>query len=80
MFSLMTIQNEFSNIEKYNWLDFVEFQEIVCRISISGFQLQEPVEFKVFMLLDIMWQSMYDQGKWDKDQIELIRVNQTVYL
>jgi len=37
MFSMMSILDEFKHERKYFYLLFVEFQEMICRASIVGF-------------------------------------------
>lgn len=36
IFSMMTIKNEHKDLNKYCHLEFVEFQEMVCRVAMSG--------------------------------------------
>jgi len=36
IFSMMTIINETRDMGKYDYLDFVEFLEFICRLAICG--------------------------------------------
>lgn len=51
MYSMMTVLNEHVKTEKYSYLVYIEFQEMICRAAIIGFEDQDTVEFKVFWLL-----------------------------
>jgi len=48
-YSQMTVVNEFKYGEKYLYLYFIEFQEMVCRAAIVGsdYEDQDTIEFKV---------------------------------
>jgi hypothetical protein len=49
MYSMMSVIDEFKFEKKYSYLLFVEFQEMVCRASIIGFEdnLKDTIEYKV---------------------------------
>jgi hypothetical protein len=38
IFSMMTIYNEKMHSRKYDYLVFVEFQELLCRLAYIGFE------------------------------------------
>jgi hypothetical protein len=38
IFSMMTVSNEKQLVRKYDYLVFVEFQELLCRIAYVGFE------------------------------------------
>ena len=40
----MTIIDENKSSKKYEYLEFVEFQEMICRIAIYTFPFEESVE------------------------------------
>ena len=64
IYSMMTVINEIKNIRKYYYLVMVEFLEMLCRIAYLGFVEQEPIEYKVFWLLEYMWKDKYSKGEW----------------
>ena len=49
--SMMTIYDEYKDHKKYFYLNFVEFQEMICRIALITYDEQETVDHKVFNLL-----------------------------
>lgn len=79
IFSQMTIKNEPRMLNKYSYLEFVEFQEMVCRIAIRGNTQHEPIDWKAFVLLDLMWEKHYKLGLFSRQKMPLHRLNQTVY-
>ena len=59
--SQMTIINEDKNMEKYYYLVFVEFQEMICRLAHYAFKDIETIQYKVYYFLKILWDYMYSQ-------------------
>ena len=55
LFSMMTVLNEHRFMKKYFYLLFVEFLEMLCRIAMVGIKISETVDYKVFLLLDILF-------------------------
>ena len=51
----MTIQDEATDARKYHNLRYVEFLEFLCRIAILCFDIQEPIEIRVFELLKLLY-------------------------
>lgn len=53
----MSVIDEFKFEKKYFYLLFVEFQEMICRASIIGFEdnLQDTIEYKVYRFLEYIW-------------------------
>lgn len=48
--SMMTVRDEGSNRQKYDYLNFVEFEELLCRLCIVGFdpeQYPESIAWRV---------------------------------
>lgn len=37
---------------------------MVCRVAVRGNPAFEPVEWKVYVLLDLMWEKHYEAGIW----------------
>ena len=72
--SLMTVHNEQKHAQKYHYLHYVEFQELVCRVALAGVEGSDPVEVKVFTLCQIMWEYMYKSGLWTLSSHPLARV------
>jgi len=62
----MTILNEEENPRKYEFLYPVEFQEMLCRMSIQCVQIIGTVEQKMEALLKIIWKKMYNDGVFNK--------------
>ena len=72
--SMMTVMNESKNMDKYHYLVFVEFQEMMCRLAHYAFQDLETIDYKVYWFLKVMWESMYAKGVWDRSQMPLREV------
>ena len=47
----MIVVSENKQGQKYQGLVFVEFLELLVRVSAQGFTVVEPVEYKVYWLL-----------------------------
>lgn len=56
VFSMMTVLDEYKNMNKYNYLVFVEFQELICRLALTCFKEYDTVEWKVCWLLDFIFE------------------------
>lgn len=77
LFSQMTIHNEQKNFNKYNYLTFVEFLEMLCRYSLTAIwrqQEQDTVEFKVYRVLQWLYGDRYDAGIWTPEGMPLKKV------
>lgn len=62
-------------MEKYDYLVFVEFQEMVCRLSHHALQDLETIEYKVYYFLKYIWEYMYSQLIWKSTDMPLHEVN-----
>ena len=51
----MTVMEEPENIKKFEYLLFVEFLELICRIAIIGIKVRDLIEYKVYLLLEIVY-------------------------
>ena len=55
---MMTVNDENEDMDKYEYLVFVEFLEMLCRLALELIVIKEPdnnsVEFKVLKLLQLM--------------------------
>ena len=64
----MTVIDEESNMKKYGDLYFVEFLDFLCRIGIAGITMQDLIEYKVHLLLQILFEAFYEAEEMnDKD-------------
>jgi hypothetical protein len=54
-------------MNKYSYLVFVEFQELICRLALICLPGVDTVEWKVFIFLDVIFEKMYEIGKWDRN-------------
>jgi hypothetical protein len=48
---------------------------MISRVSYIGFHEQEPIEYKVYWLLEYMWEDKYSEGIWTKDKYVLKKIN-----
>jgi len=53
----MTILSDTKNEKKYHHLHYVEFLDFLCRMALALVDLQEPIEYRVMLLLE----HLYDQ-------------------
>ena len=53
----MTVVNETTKhkLTKYVFLSYVEFLELICRIALISLNMQDLIEYKVEVLLEIMY-------------------------
>ena len=74
----MTVLNERQNFLKYNYLVFVEFQELICRLALIGLNELDTVEWKVFYLLDLIFDRYYKLGIWDPENRKIVKINTAI--
>ena len=60
MFCMMTVLDEHTKMKKYEYLYFIEFLDMLCRIAMLSINLQgtgliDTIDNKVYTLLDILW-------------------------
>ena len=72
---MMTIIDENKNMNKYNYLLFVEFLEMLCRLALILFKEHDTVENKVFYLLKIIYDHQYEKGKWNPKKEVLVPID-----
>jgi len=41
---------------------------MVCRVAVVGVKLAETVEYKVSFLLNIVYEKLYAEDRWTKEQ------------
>ena len=51
----MTVINESEDLMKYEYLLYVEFLEMICRIALVGIQMEDLIEYRVQRLLEIIY-------------------------
>ena len=61
MFSQMTIINEVMNYEKYDYLRYIEFIEMICRVSLKLDPSEGNAAYKVYGTLKNLRKKMADQ-------------------
>ena len=69
---MMTILDENQNINKYTYLSFVEFLDMLCRIAIICVSSEEPLHQRLQRLLQLLYNKMYKNGSLDEDHFPLI--------
>ena len=74
--SQMTVVDEVENMEKYEYVYFVEWLEFICRIAIVGITMQDALEYKVQLLLEILFDISYKKGIMEKAYYPLREVDE----
>ena len=57
-FSQMTVLEELTNMNKYRYLSFIEFVEMLARITIVGITMIDTIDYKAHLLLEIVSEQM----------------------
>lgn len=82
--SLMTVIDEVNNRKKYDYLAFVEFEEMLCRIVIKGLDpdvYPEPLAWKVQYFVEQIYLFYDDRGLFkDFKHMEDYKLHKTVSL
>ena len=52
-------ENAKNKLQKYNYLVYVEFLEMICRIAFVALQIQDLIEYKVELVLEILYNEQY---------------------
>ena len=76
-FSMMTVLNEVDKMAKYGYLVFVEFLEMICRIAIKGIKLQDLIEYRVHLMLVIIWEKMIGLKEFNSTDHPLKEVDES---
>lgn len=71
---LMPVPDEEQHSNKYHYLHYIEFLEMLCRLALVGFDKPEPIEFKVYWLLELIWAHNVEQGFWLKSDWPLTKI------
>ena len=77
-FSQMTVLNEQSNMNRYYWLNFVEFLDMLCRIAIVAITREDTLDYKTQQLLEILYAHLYKSGQLDKKEYPLYPVDENL--
>lgn len=54
----MTVLEELTNMNKYRYLSFIEFVEMLARITIVGITMIDTIDYKAHLLLEIVSEQM----------------------
>ena len=55
----MTVLDEIKNSNKYNYLSFIEFLDMLCRITIVSVTISDTIEYKCHFLLIIIYKLVF---------------------
>ena len=75
VFCQQTVLNEQESLRKYNYLLFVEFLDMFCRVAQEIYKYQDTFEYKVYHLLDIVFNHYFDEGLWSEETHMLFDIN-----
>ena len=73
---MMTVLNEHKKMHKYDYLTYVEFVDMLCRIVIIGVTREDTVDYKAHFLLEIIYGKLYRSGEMDRETFPLIPVDE----
>ena len=65
----MTVLDETKNMAKYQSIEFVEFCEMLCRIAIISIKIPNSIDYKLELLLKLIFDKYYDNEVLDKSEI-----------
>ena len=57
-FCQMTVLDEVNNINKYNYLTFIEFVDMLCRIVVTGVKLVDTIDYQLHYLLELVYKQV----------------------
>lgn len=55
----MTVLNEQIGLQKYGYIEFVEFLDLLCRIALVVVQIQDTIENKVYEFISTIYNYRY---------------------
>ena len=76
LWSMMTVTDETNKIKKYEYLLFVEFLEFLCRVAIVGLDYDDQVEYKVHLLMQLLYDKMYEMDEMNVVDYPLMAVDE----
>jgi hypothetical protein len=63
----MTVLSEHISLRRYDYLEFVEWLDMICRCAITHYKEKETITFKVELMLKIIYKKRYDSGLWNPE-------------
>ena len=69
---MMTVLDEINNMGKYKYLEFVEFLEMFARVILVGIQLNDTIEYKGYLLLEIIHKKLVSYELIDVEEYPMI--------
>ena len=70
-FSMMTVLNEIKNQKKHEYLLYIEFVEMICRVAHCTQRGNGDIAYKVYNLLQILYSRRYKQNLNKPEQGDL---------
>ena len=64
----MSVLDEIQNMKKYYHLRFIEWLDMLCRITIVAVAWNETIDYKTHLLLEIIYERMYKEELLDRGQ------------
>ena len=74
--SMMNVMDEIRRMRKYEHLLFVEFLEMLCRVAYVALKLDDTIEYKVFYLLEVIYNKMYASNEMNSNDYPLVPVDE----
>ena len=76
----MTVLDEINNTKRYDYINFVEFLDMLCRVAIIGITEVDTLDYKTYKLLGIIYNRMYNkyQGAFTKEDYPLYNVDENI--
>lgn len=71
----MTVLNEQESLKKYEYLLFVEFLDMFCRVAHAISEYQDTIDYKTFSMMEMIFEHKYDEGVWTEETHELFEIN-----
>ena len=50
-------------MNRYLYLSFIEFQEMVCRLAVVVITEQDTLDYNVHLLMSILYEQLYKDGE-----------------
>ena len=73
---MMAVLDEINKMQKYDYLLFVEFLDMICRIALVGVGIDDSVEYKVNFLLEILYRKYYERKEMNAVDHPLMPVDE----
>ena len=74
----MTVLNEQRGLQRYGYLVFVEFLDMICRLAQHTIKITDTIENKVYEMLSYIYMDRYKAGIWSEDEWPLEPVSDDV--